>query len=125
MRRLIFSGDMTQLDPFTFSLLTNTEVIAVDQDALGKQAAPVAQHGTLEVWAKPMQDGSIAVGLFNRGDQAASINALWSDLGIHGERTVRDLWRQKDVGKFDHEFRAPVGPHGAELFLFEKRPHQW
>ena len=122
---LIFGGDMTQLDPFTLGLLTNTEVIAVDQDALGKQAAPVAQHGTLEVWAKPMEDGSIAVGLFNRGDQAASINALWSDLGIRGNRTVRDLWRQKDVGKFDHEFRAQVGPHGAELFLFEKHPHEW
>jgi alpha-galactosidase len=122
---LLFGGDMMQLDPFTLGLLTNSEVIAVDQDALGKQAAPVARHGTLEVWAKPMEDGSIAVGLFNRGDQATTVIALWSDLGIHGKRKVRDLWRQKDVGKFNHEFHASVGPHGAELFLFEKHPHKW
>ncbi len=104
---LVFGGDMTQLDPFTLSLLTNSEVIDVNQDALGKQAAPASKHGTLEVWSKPMEDGSIAVGLFNRGDQATEVTALWSDLGIHGKRTVRDLWRQKDVGKFDHEFHAP------------------
>ncbi len=122
---LVFGGDMTQLDPFTLSLLTNSEVIAVNQDALGKQAAPASRHGTLEVWSKPMEDGSVAVGLFNRGDQATAVTALWSDLGIHGKRTVRDLWRQKDVGKFDHEFHATVGPHGAEMFLFEKHPHKW
>ena len=122
---LIFGGDMTQLDPFTFSLLTNTEVIAVNQDPLGKQAAPASQHGTLEVWSKPMEDGSLAVGLFNKGDQATPVIALWSDLGIHGKRIVRDLWRQKDVGNFDHEFHATVGPHGAEMYLFEKHPHEW
>jgi len=100
-------------------------VIDVNQDALGKQAAPVSKHGTLEVWAKPMEDGSKAIGLFNRGDQAASVTAMWSDLGIHGKRTVRDLWRQKDLGKFDHEFHASVGPHGAEMFLVEKHRHKW
>lgn len=121
---LIFGGDMTQLDPFTLSLLTNSEVIAVDQDALGKQAAPVAKHGNVEVWAKPMENGSIAVGLFNRGDEATTVTALWSDLGIHGKRTVRDLWRQKDVGKFNHELHTQVGPHGAEMFLLEKHRHK-
>ena len=122
---LVFGGDMTQLDPFTLGLLSNSEVIAVDQDALGKQAAPYAKHGTVEIWGKPMEDGSIAVGLFNRGDQAVPVAALWSDLGIHGKRKVRDLWRQKNVGKFDHEFQAPVGPHGAEMFLVEAHRHWW
>jgi alpha-galactosidase len=121
---LVFGGDMTQLDPFTLSLLTNAEVIDVNQDVLGKQAAPVAKHGDIEVWAKDMEDGSKAIGLFNRGDQETQVNALWSDLGIHGKRTVHDLWRQKDVGKFDHEFRTSVGPHGAEMFLLETHPHK-
>jgi alpha-galactosidase len=114
---LIFGGDMTQLDPFTLSLLTNTEVIAVDQDAAGRQAVPVSRQGDLEVWAKDMQDGSKAIGLFNRGEQETAVTARWADLGIRGRHSVRDLWRQKNVGVFDREFHASVGPHGAEMFL--------
>jgi alpha-galactosidase len=116
---MIFGGDMTKMDAFTFSLLTNTEVIAVDQDALGKQALPVSKHGDLEVWVKDMEDGSKAVGLFNRGEHEADVTARWPDLGIHGRHVVRDLWRQKDVGRFEGEFHASVGPHGAEMFLVE------
>lgn len=116
---LMYGGDMTKLDPFTLSLLTNAEVIAVDQDALGRQAVPVFQQGDTEVWAKDMADGSKAIGLFNRGNHETEVTARWSDLGIHGRHTIRDLWRQKNLGKFDHEFHASVGPHGAELFLVE------
>ena len=65
---LIFSGDITRLDDFTLSLLTNDEVIEVDQDPLGKAALRVAKAGDLEVWAKDMEDGRKAVGLFNRGE---------------------------------------------------------
>lgn len=122
---LVFGGDMTQLDPFTLSLLSNAEVIAVNQDALGKQAAPVAKHGDVEVWAKDMEDGSKAIGLFNRGEKEVVVTASWADLGLHGRHTVRDLWRQKDLGKFDHEFHASVGPHGAEMFLVEAHRHHW
>ena len=62
---LLIGCDMTQLDDFTLSLLTNDEVIAIDQDPLGKQAARVAQEGQMQVWAKDLEDGSKAVGLFN------------------------------------------------------------
>jgi alpha-galactosidase len=122
---LVFGGDMTQLDPFTLSLLTNSEVIAVNQDALGKQAAPVAKHGDIEIWAKDMEDGSKAIGLFNRGEKEAEVTASWADLGLHGRHTVHDLWRQKDLGKFDHEFHTSVGPHGAAMFLVESHRHRW
>ncbi len=121
---LVFGGDMTKMDPFTLSLLTNAEVIAVDQDALGREAAPVYQQGDIAAWAKDMEDGSKAIGLFNRGEHETEVTARWSDLGIQGRHTVRDLWRQKNLGTFDHEFYASVGPHGAEMFLVEAHGHR-
>lgn len=112
---LLIGCDMTQLDPFTLSLLSNDEVIEVDQDPLGRQAARVSQNQGLEVWAKDMEDGSKAVGLFNRGETPATVKASFSDLGLKGKHRVRDLWRQKDLGKFRNSFSAPVPPHGVVL----------
>jgi alpha-galactosidase len=112
---LIFSGDITRLDPFTLSLLTNDEVLDVDQDPLGKPGRRVAKTGDLEVWARDMEDGSKAVGLFNRGEGTVAVTARWADLGLKGLQRVRDLWPQKDLGSFDKEFRADVPRHGAVL----------
>lgn len=112
---LIFSGDITRLDEFTLSLLTNDEVIEVDQDPLGKPGRRVAINEELEVWAKDMEDGSKAVGLFNRGECAATVTAKWSDLGLNGKQIVRDLWRQQDLGKYQDEFKATVPRHGVAL----------
>ena len=112
---LIFSGDMTKLDEFTLSLLTNDEVIEVDQDPLGRQANRVALAGDSHVWAKDMEDGSKAVGLFNTGEIETKVVARWSDLGIKGRQRVRDLWRQKDLGTFEDQFEAKVPRHGAVL----------
>jgi alpha-galactosidase len=112
---LLIGCDMTKLDDFTLSLLTNDEVIAVDQDSLGKQAGRISKVGPLEVWAKDLDDGSKAVGLFNRGPQDAPVTVKWSDLGITGKQTVRDLWRQKDVGPFDNEYSTSVASHGVML----------
>ena len=112
---LLIGCDMTQLDDFTMNLLANDEVLEVDQDPLGRQAARVAADGQLEVWAKDMEDGSKAVGLFNRGENEALVTAKWSNLGLTGKQTVRDLWRQKDVGAFANEFRASVPRHGVVL----------
>jgi alpha-galactosidase len=112
---LLIGCDMTQLDDFTMNLLANDEVLEVDQDPLGRQAARVATDGQLEVWAKDMEDGSKAVGLFNRGENEALVTAKWSNLGLTGKQTVRDLWRQKDVGAFANEFRASVPRHGVVL----------
>jgi alpha-galactosidase len=118
---LIFSGDMTRLDEFTLSLLTNDEVIEVDQDTLGKPGNRVSKSEDLEVWAKPMADGSRAVGLFNRGEFPATVTAKWSDLGLAGTQTVRDLWRQKDLGQFKDQFQAQVPRHGVVLVRMTSR----
>ena len=112
---LLIGCDMTQLDEFTLGLLENDEVIDINQDPLGRQAARVAQDGMLEVWAKDLEDGSQAVGLFNRGSGEATVAVNWANLGLSGEQTVRDLWRQKDLGKFAGQFEAKVGRHGVVL----------
>jgi alpha-galactosidase len=112
---LLIGCDMTQLDDFTRSLLSNDEVLEVDQDPLGRQAARVVKDGAFEVWAKDMENGSKAVGLFNRGPEQATVSVKWSALGLQGAQIVRDLWRQTDVGKFDSEFSAPVARHGVVL----------
>jgi alpha-galactosidase len=103
------------LDDFTLNLLTNDEVLDVNQDPLGRQAARVSKDGQLEVWAKDMEDGSKAVGLFNRGENETAVTAKWSDLRLTGPQTVRDLWRQKDLGTFNGEYRASVARHGVKL----------
>jgi alpha-galactosidase len=112
---LIFSGDMTRLDEFTLNVLSNDEVIEVDQDPLGKPGCRVAKTEDAEVWAKELEDGSKAVGLFNRGEFETVITARWADLGRTGKQAVRDLWRQKELGVFDVLFSARVPRHGVVL----------
>ena len=75
----------------------------------------MARAGPLEVWARDLEDSSIAVGLFNRGDREAPVTARWSDLGLSGTRIVRDLWRQKAVGTFTDRFESTVPRHGVTL----------
>jgi alpha-galactosidase len=112
---LLIGCDLTRLDEYTMKLLTNDEVLEVNQDPLGRQGRRVSQDSTLEVWAKELEDGSLAVGLFNRGETAANVTARWGALGIDGRRAVRDLWRQKDLGTVTSELTATVARHGAVL----------
>jgi len=112
---LLIGCDMSQLDDFTKGLLSNDEVLAVSQDPLGKQASRVSVRGDLQVWAKDLQDGSKAVGLFNLGGGKATVTADWKDLGLNGDRDVRDLWRQKDLGSFNDKYEASVPSHGVVL----------
>ncbi|RYD24166.1 MAG: alpha-galactosidase [Verrucomicrobiaceae bacterium] len=112
---LLIGCDLAKLDDFTYSLLTNDEVLAVNQDALGKSATRVNEKGDLAVYAKTLEDGSTAVGLFNLSDKEASVTALWKDLqlGEDDKMVVRDLWRQKDLGTFAGSFEAKVASHGV------------
>jgi alpha-galactosidase len=112
---LLIGCDLKQLDDFTLNLLTNDEVLEVNQDPLGEQATRVVQDAYLEVWAKKMEDGSTAVGLFNRDEVEKPVTAKWSDLNVKGKVRVRDLWRQKDLGTFADSFQAPVPRHGVVL----------
>ena len=113
---LMLGCDLTKLDDFTLNLLSNDEVLEVNQDPLAKQAVRVAKNGDLEIWAKDMEDGSKAVGLFNRGYLARDVSVNWSELGVTGKQRVRDLWRQKDLGEFSERFTAVKVPrHGVLL----------
>ena len=114
---LIIGGDLGKLDDFTLGLLSNDEVIEVNQDPLGQQASRIMQDNIsqTEVWAKRMEDGSHAVGLFNCSATNAIVTANFSDLKIAGKQTVRDLWRQRDLGVFSDKFATTVPSHGVVL----------
>lgn len=112
---LLIGCDLSQLDEFTLNLLSNDEVIEVSQDPLGQQAARLSRSDTTEIWGKQMEDGSKAVGLFNRGEGETTITADWKTLGLSGKHRVRDLWRQRDLGTFDDSFQVTVPRHGVVL----------
>ena len=112
---LLIGADMARIDQFTIDLLGNREVLAVDQDPMGKAASRVWRDGQLEVWSRPLSDGTVAVGLFNRGPVAAKVTAKWPDIGVAGSQRVRDLWEQKDLGTSAGAFETIVPRHGAML----------
>jgi alpha-galactosidase len=114
---LFFSGDMNPkyLDDFTLNVLCNAEVIAVDQDPLGEQARIVRHTDEEFVLAKPMEDGSLAVGLFNLTNSPRPITVTWQELSLEGEWRVRDIWRQKDIAIATRQYSATVNRHGVSL----------
>jgi alpha-galactosidase len=112
---LIAGNDVRSMTSEISAILMNKEVIAVDQDALGKQGTRVVKNGDLEIWSRPLGGGAIAVGLFNRGAEAAKVTARWSDLGLSGSKNVRDLWAHADRGKASAEYSADVPSHGVVM----------
>ncbi|MBV9848433.1 MAG: NPCBM/NEW2 domain-containing protein [Armatimonadetes bacterium] len=112
---LLIGCDMTRMDPFTLALLSNDEALDINQDPLGRAAGRVAQDGDLEVWARPLSDGTRAVGLVNGGDDPATVTARWADIGVKGRQPVRDLWLHRDVGTFDSAYSVQVPAHGCAL----------
>jgi len=119
---LFFSGDMTRLDEFTLNVLCNGEVIAVNQDPLGAQGRIVRHTADEFVLAKPLENGAVAVGLFNLAEVERTMRITWAELGIGGERSVRDVWRQEEIGAFDGAFEARVARHGVEMVRIWPRP---
>jgi alpha-galactosidase len=117
---LLLSCDLRQLDAFSFNLLANDEVLEVDQDPKGAGARRLP--GDEEIWVKPMADGSLAVGLFNRSETEKQVSATWSALGLSGKMRVRDLWQQKDLGQFEDEFISVVRPHGVVFIRIISKP---
>jgi alpha-galactosidase len=112
---LLLGCDLTKLDKFTLDLLTNDDVLDVDQDPLGWAAAPIWKEGSLEVWARPLWDGGEAVGLFNRGEAPAEVGFDLSKIGFSGAHKVRDLWMAKDLGMASGRFSARVPRHGVVM----------
>jgi alpha-galactosidase len=114
---LIAGNDLRDMKPEIHDILTNKEVIAVDQDPLGAEGKRIVKDGDLEVWARPLQGGNRAVILFNRSANELKIGVGWEALGYpaHFSATVRDLWQHKDMGKFTGSFSAMVPSHGVVM----------
>jgi alpha-galactosidase len=113
---LILGNDLTNMTSQTIAILSNAEVIAIDQDPLGKQGTPISASTTLEVWSKPLTaPKSYAVALFNRTAAAANITVTWSSLGLTGAAAVRDLWAKQDLGSVATQYTANVASHAVVL----------
>jgi alpha-galactosidase len=119
---LLIGCDMEKFDDFTLNLLSNDEVLAVDQDELGQAATCVSKNGDLRIYAKKLADGSRAVGFFNLGATVAKIDFTdFAKLNLSGQQSVRDLWRQKDVVTIDaakDSLPLTIPAHGVVLYKF-------
>lgn len=112
---LIAGNDLTKMTPETKSILLNREVIAVDQDPLGRQGDRVSETGPLEVWSKPLAGGDVAVGLFNKTSSPAEITVKLSAVGWQGRAVARDLWAHRKMGEIRDAYSAMVPGRGVVL----------
>ena len=118
---LMAGNDLRSMAPETKAILTNPEIIALDQDPLGKQGTKVRDDGEFEVWSKVLADGSRGVVLFNRGPSEARIAFSWTEIGypVRLSAKVKDLWLHKELGKFKGGFGATVPSHGVVVLRVE------
>jgi len=114
---LMAGNDLRAMSAETRRILTAPEVIAIDQDRLGRQGTRVQTRGSSEIWARELADGTRAVLLLNRGDAPANVRVLWEDLGERGLRnvSVRDLWERQDLGAHDGWYLRSLAPHACAL----------
>ncbi|MBC7809119.1 MAG: glycoside hydrolase family 27 protein [Akkermansiaceae bacterium] len=113
---LMIGCDIRKMDTETAFLLTNTEVLAVNQDPIGKPARRVVRQGTCEIWRKPLADGSVAVALINRGSSGSDVSLRSSDIGLLDTRKqVRDLWKQEEIADLERQTTLRVQPHETIL----------
>jgi alpha-galactosidase len=112
---LMAGNDLARMSEETKSILLNREVIAVDQDALGRAGDRVWQEGPLEVWAKPLSGGDVAVGLVNQTTSPTHVTMSLADVGINGEAQAHDLWEHKDLGVVRGSYTAEVPGHGIVM----------
>jgi alpha-galactosidase len=113
---LLAGNDLRSMSEATREILTNAEVIAVNQDPLGAQGHKLRDDGNEEVWIKPLGGAELALILLNRGEAPVRIKVDWSELGWAAEPVrVRDLWRKRDMGRFDTGYFARVAPHGVVM----------
>lgn len=111
---LMAGNDIRNMSAYTKDILTNTELIAIDQDSLGIQGRRIKNDNGMEVWLKPLQDSTKAVTFFNRFSKDTLISITWKEIGLlEGSATVRDLWQHSDLGTFTDSIQMRVLPHGA------------
>jgi alpha-galactosidase len=116
---LLAGNDLSKMTSETISILTNKEVIALDQDPLGKQADRVSAVGPFEIWAKQLSNGSKAVALFNRGEAPYPMTLSLKQVGISHPVKGRDLWQHKDLGNINDNFTVVVPRHGVFLLTLQ------
>ncbi|MCD4746034.1 MAG: glycoside hydrolase family 27 protein [Bacteroidales bacterium] len=112
---LMAGNDLRDMSESITEILTNKEVIAIDQDVLGKQGYKIRDDGDFEVWYKPMESENIAICFLNRSTNAKEINIDWNSLDIKNNYKIRDLWKKKDVGTTNEKFSGTIEPHGVIL----------
>jgi len=118
---LLAGNDLRNMTPTILEILTNREVIAVDQDKDGKQGRRIAKSGDQEVWEKPLSGDAQAIGLFNRGGTPEKISVNWSDLGLKtAPAHARDLWGHSDLKLDGTEYSVTVPAHGAVMLRIAK-----
>lgn len=113
---LMLGNALPDTDPATLSLVTNDEVLSINQDKLAAQAKRILQYLGTEVWVKDLSDGSKAIGFFNRDGESREVSISWKELGIKSPSNVRDLWDHKDLGSFPETFTRTIPSHGAGLY---------
>jgi hypothetical protein len=116
---LMLGMNMPDNDPETLSLLTNDQVLRIDQDRLGAPAKLVGPAGALEVWKRPLSDGTLAVGMFNRSSANAKVSVTWQQLGLTVNQSVRDVWTGAAVDASGDGVAVDLPPHGSALLKIE------
>ncbi|XP_009760245.1 alpha-galactosidase [Nicotiana tabacum] len=116
---LIIGCDLRSMDQTAHEILSNKEVIAVNQDRLGVQGKKVKQDGELEVWAGPLSGKRVAVVLWNRSSSKADITAYWSDIGLDSSTVVdaRDLWAHSTKGSVKGQISASIDSHDCRMYV--------
>jgi alpha-galactosidase len=114
---LLATCDLRTMDAATREILTNREVIAVNQDPLGRQARRAIKDRHLEVWKKPLADGRVALGLLNRGPQADEVRLKWTDVALKPAWRVRDVWTREDLGTVRDTLTRRVASHETCVLL--------
>jgi len=117
---MMLGNDVRIMTRETVAILSNREVIAINQDKLGRQGKRVAQAGDTQVWAKPLADGSLAVAFFNTGTRTTSVAVTWEQLGIDGPRLARDLWWREDLGIANDNYRVILTGGTSMLLKFSR-----
>jgi len=117
---LLAGNDLTKMSDADKNILMNTEAIAIDQDALGKQGDRLYESGDLDVWTKPLSGGRVAVGLFNRSWSTRDVSVDLSEIGFKSGGSVRDVWKQKDLGRRSGVFTSRIPKHGVTLLVVSK-----
>jgi alpha-galactosidase len=118
---LLAGNDLRNMTPAVLEILTNREVIAINQDKDGKQGRRITRSGDREVWARPLSSAAQAIGLFNRGGAPAEISLKWSDLGLKSAPAhARDLWAHSDLKLDGAEYSATVRAHGVVMLRVSK-----